>query len=137
MSMPLDADDAGGPAGRGDRRAAPRVRLDAPYTQVRLRRVPDEGGDHAATAEYLSGHAYDLSLTGTRVELDHPLAVGEEVGIELALPGDPSARVEGRGKVVRRHDPDEVGPVRMGIAFTQVDQPALEAYLKRFADHRQ
>ena len=108
--------------GGGERRRAPRVRVEAPYTHVRVRRRSDAGGD-------LDGHVYDLSRSGARVELDVSLPVGEAVKLDMELPGQPPTCVRADATVVRHHDPDEVGPTRMGIHFTETDTDALKRYL--------
>ncbi|MEX0742454.1 MAG: PilZ domain-containing protein [Phycisphaeraceae bacterium] len=105
-----------------NRRRAKRWPLDAPYTTLRVRRESDPDTE-------FDGHAYDISIGGMRFELDMALPVGEQVNLELLLPGEPVTAVQGSGTVVRQHDHEEVGPVRMAVNFTQVDRAALEAYL--------
>jgi len=104
-------------------RKHPRLRLPVGYAAVCVKR----GGQE------LYGHAYDLSLGGVRFELDTPLEPGEHVEIDLALPGRVVRTVHARGKCVRFHDEDEVGPIRMGVSFDALssdgDRMTLERYL--------
>lgn len=110
------------PSEPAERRRDPRYRLNAAYTQVRVIR---RDGAH----NKLCGHAYDLSRGGVRFEVDAPLVVGEVLDLELMLPGREQAWVGGTGTVVRRHDVDEVGPIRFGVMFTDVDRDAIDRYL--------
>lgn len=107
-----------------ERRSSPRRRLDAAYTLVRVTRSGSPG------PPTLEGHIYDISLGGVRFEVDAPLAVGEGVELELVLPGRQRTRLSGAGTVVRRHDREEVGPIRVGVMFTRVDGEALARYLR-------
>jgi len=66
----------------------------------------------------LEGHAYDVSEGGIRIELDEPLAIGEQLRIVIDLPFAGRA-VRGEGKVVWINDAcDDPGPRRMALAFT-------------------
>lgn len=72
----------------------------------------------------LEGHAYDVSVSGVRFELDAPLPVGMEVAVELHLPGlvDP---ISATARIVRVFDEhDDPGPRRMGAVFTGFATPA-------------
>jgi len=83
------------------------------------------------------GHIYDISMGGMRFELDDAVPAGAAVQVRMHLPtGEADApAINARGKVVRFHDPDELGPVRMGLAFTALagatDRKALLAFLNR------
>ena len=111
-----------------DKRRHPRYRLDAPYTFVRIR-LP--GQRHFE----LTGHAYDVSRGGLRFELDDALPAGQRIDMELTLPKLGRTPLRARGRVVRLHDPDELGPIRMGAVFTTMrssaDQRRLDRYLAR------
>jgi len=99
-----------------------RTPLPAAYTQFRLRR--------SGESEYFSeGHAYDLSEGGVRFEIDAPLPPGEIVDVELIVPGSIGAAVHATGRIARLHDPDELGPTRMAICFTSVQEPQRLARL--------
>ncbi len=97
---------------RDDRRRHERTSLPAAYTRVLVRRP-------GRSRFSLAGHAYDISAGGIRFELDKPLPVGEEVDVKLKLPGVDTP-LRAHGTVIRFHDPDEVGPVRMGLKFNRV-----------------
>ncbi len=68
-----------------NRRTHPRYRLVPMYTVVTARRTGDRSG-----LPRLTGHVYDISAGGARIELDEPLeipqAVAEVVLVILALP---------------------------------------------------
>jgi len=81
------------------------------------------------------GHLYDISMGGIRFELDEAVPAGSVVDVHLYLPTGRHGvtTIEARGQVVRYHDPEEVGPIRMGLAFTGMltagDAEALSSYL--------
>ncbi len=114
----------------GEHRAQPRLKLPPMYTHARVR--------SRGTKKYAwSGHIYDISLTGLRFELDCPLDPGAEVDVQAALPGSPSAVIQLSGHVVRYHDdPDEPGPMRMGMVFDKftrpIDRRRLHDYLLNY-----
>jgi hypothetical protein len=135
---PTPADDAS--QGGGDRlqpaeaRRSPRLRLPAMYTLVRVK--------NAGTKRYRwSGHAYDVSTTGMRFELDEPLDIGSEVELRAMLPGVDAGTFRAKGKVVRcvNDELDEgmadLGPSRMAITFTSFasdpDHNRLRGYLSQ------
>jgi hypothetical protein len=73
----------------------------------------------ALRLERLEGHAYDISESGIRFELDEPLPPGEEIAFQLELPAG-AGTVSGTGRVVRLFDElDDPGPRRMAIAITR------------------
>lgn len=111
-----------------DARTAPRLRVPAAYTLVRVKPV--------GTEQYCwSGHIYDISLTGMRFELDAPLPPGSRVEVRGMLPGHNHITFRAAGRVVRIHDDpdDEGGPSRMAMSFdrfqTAFDQRRLMDYL--------
>ena len=118
------------PATPKNRRAHERYCLPPMYTTVSARR-----GD----ATVLHGHVYDISEGGARIELDEALAPGENVTVDLALPGGPAGfRV--RGRVVWVNDEaDDPGPRRMALRFDGFgggdDRERLARYLAG-APHR-
>ncbi len=88
--------------------------LNAPYTDVIVKRLsPDKPN--------LRGHAYDISMSGTRIELDVPLEAGEFVNLELRLPNFHQRPIHITGRTIRFCSPEEFGPIRMGIMFTNFE----------------
>lgn len=88
--------------------------------------------------ERLEGHAYDLSETGVRLELDQPLEIGQQVAVHLALPGQLSG-IFANGLIVWVNDEDDdPGPRRMAIHFTdflnESDKVKLLRYVGSCAD---
>jgi hypothetical protein len=96
------------------------------YTLVRVRLVGEERYPW-------TGHIYDVSLSGMRFEIDHPLEPGTEIEVRGMLPGQATVNFRASGTVVRFHDEDEVGPIRMGMRFdhfeSELDQLRLSSYL--------
>jgi hypothetical protein len=81
----------------------------------------------------LEGHAYDVSESGVRIELDEPIQPGERVAVCLRLPGE-NSNVFAVGRVVWLHDElDDPGARRMAVRFTRfltdTDRVRLLAYL--------
>lgn len=110
-------------------RSASRVTLPAMYTVVRVR--PPGSGRYRWT-----GFAYDISSTGMRFELDESLPQGTDLEVRVMLPGSTPTHIHLTGQVVRIHDdPDEPGPVRMGMRFDDFRQTAdrdrLSGYLAK------
>jgi hypothetical protein len=111
-------------------RGASRVTLPAMYTVVRVR--PRGGQRYRWT-----GFAYDISTCGMRFELDESIPQGTDLDVRVMLPGSAPTHIHLTGQVVRMHDdPDEPGPVRMGMRFDDfrntTDRERLNGYL---ADH--
>lgn len=109
---------------RLDQRRHVRRKLDAPYTDIRVRRM----GQGFAMLE---GHAYDISLGGIRIELDDPLLAGEFVDMEVRLPKMHETPIRVAGRIVRFCDPGEVGPIRMGVMFNEFHTAEDRARLAR------
>lgn len=101
-----------------NRRRFERFRLPPMYTPIAVRPL-DEGEPD------LDGHAYDISEGGVRFEVDHAIAPGTPIAMEITLPAtleslEPERRVQAFGSVVwTDEDPDEPGPVRMAAVFTR------------------
>lgn len=111
-------------------RAAPRYKLPAMYTLVRVR--------PSGTQRYRwTGFVYDISTTGMRFELDNALSPEMKVDIRVMLPGREQVTFDATGSIVRLHDDDEYmpGPRRMGMVFDhftyQGDKHRLENYLNQ------
>ncbi|QNN24232.1 hypothetical protein HED60_18800 [Planctomycetales bacterium ZRK34] len=101
--------------------------LPAAYAGVRVRRP----GRQRFT---LRGHAYDISLGGAQIELDHTLTPGDKVDVELSLPGRRVATVLATARIIRLCGCDEPGPARMGLRFIEMaDRAALADYLNQAA----
>ena len=91
-----------------NRREHERFALSAMYTTVEAMRNAREA------SEPLTGHAYDISEGGARIELDEPLAEGEPVHLRLSLPGA-ERTIRANANVVRvLSEDDDPGPRRMG-----------------------
>jgi hypothetical protein len=110
-----------------DARQAPRLKLPAMYTLVRVKPIGDE-------RYRWTGYIYDISETGMRLELDAALELGTHVELRAMLPGSQTATVRAQGTVVRFHDDrHEPGPVRMGVVFEKFphysDRKRLSEYL--------
>lgn len=104
-----------------------RFALEPMYTEVIVQRVCDN------KMQKLSGHLYDISEVGARIELDEPLAPGEPIGLQINLPGNDET-VHASGVVIWCHDgEDDPGPRRMAVRFTRFlavdDRDRLIRYL--------
>lgn len=110
-----------------NRRAADRFAPLTGYTRVVI--APEQ-----KTAQHteFEGHAYDVSLSGLRFELDEPLKEGSSIDIELHLPGLLSS-IRSKARVVRIFDEDgDNGPRRIAATFQSFHSP-LDA--SRFTAH--
>jgi len=108
-----------------------RYKLPPAYTLVRVRQ------DGASRFSH-QGHAYDISMSGMRFELDRPMEPGTHVRIRATLPGRQHLSFEASGNIVRIHDEaDERGPMRMAIHFdnfaSAADRERLSQYLANAA----
>lgn len=81
--------------------------------------IPSEGGG----AEEIVGRTLDLSPTGMRLELAHPLPIGATVSVCFAL-GDQLVDVEG---VVRFANSSPNDMTALGLEFTDMGEAALAA----------
>lgn len=111
-----------------DTRRRNRLKVPAMYTQVRAK-LP------GAPRYTLTGHLYDVSMTGFRFEFDEPLPSGQHLEFRIQLPGTETSVIRLEGSVVRLHDEsNEPGPVRMGARIEKflwpTDQAVLEEYLQ-------
>ena len=117
--------DGSGQTG-AEARTYPRLKLPAMYTLLRVRHVGDK-------RYRWTGHIYDISASGMRFELDNPLPAGTEVEVRGMLPGQQQVTFHAAGRIVRMHDGEEVGPIRMGMSFTSfqhdIDRQRLDIYL--------
>ena len=109
-----------------EKREHPRYKLPAMYSLIRVR-IADR------QSELAQGHIYDVSRSGLRFELDHPIDPGTRVDVRAMLPGFQHASIMAHGTVVRVHDDkDEPGPVRMGL---RIDGFADVSYEARFDEY--
>lgn len=80
----------------------------------------------------MEGHAYDVSESGLKFELEQGIRVGEPLDLELHMPGAGGV-VRLTGRVVRVFDElDDPGPCRMAV---QVDSFHNEAHRARLLGH--
>lgn len=101
-----------------NRRAADRFAPKTGYSRVVVAPVQSEVKEPP-----FEGHAYDVSLSGLRFELDEPLKEGTLIDIELHLPGLLGS-IRTKGRVVRILDEDgDDGPRRMAATFQAFDSP--------------
>lgn len=115
-----------------DRRNAERFRLETALVFV----VVGAHGDTPETKGHFEGHAYDISDSGIRVELDAALPVGTPVDVSMQFPGC-GAAIRLVGTVARLFDEiDDPGPRRMGLhahAATEADARRLSRLLDQAA----
>jgi hypothetical protein len=113
---------------RIERRRHDRYKLPALYTHVLVE--PRIDGEPSQ----LSGHAYDISNAGVRIELDQPLPVGQTVHVHLQLPGGIKDVNAGANVIWVSTADDDPGPRRMALQFTAFDtagdQDQLDGYLQ-------
>jgi hypothetical protein len=130
-----------------ERRACPRLRLPAMLTSViarlqprprerprpGLRTNPRDGAATPTTPE-LHGHAYDISETGVRIELDEALPLGSRVNVSVNLPWA-GPQVHANAKVVWVNDAeDDPGPRRMALQFHRPAGRIVSQGLAEFID---
>ncbi len=97
-----------------NRRQEQRYGLVPGYCSVAVRRLD--------CGEVMHGHAYDISVTGIRVELDERLTPGEQVQLWIDF-GD--TRITTRSRVVWQFDAaDDPGPLRLALDFGEAISPA-------------
>lgn len=112
------------PALASDRRTADRFGPPVGCARVVVRTDGSYSPHPDVDTRLLEGHAYDISVSGIRFEVDSPLPAGMAISVEIHLPGlvDP---VCASARVVRVFDEDDdPGPRRMGAVFTAFASPA-------------
>ncbi len=112
-----------------DRRRHERFSLRPMYTWIALRTPADADFIH-------EGHAYDISESGLRFELDHPVAPGTPVDLRIDIPAPADTRPEDREVRVRATivwlgDDEEPGPARLAAVFHGFATPADRERLLR------
>jgi len=98
-----------------NRRARQRFALAPMLSPVSIQRVRE------GRMEWITGHAYDISESGMRIEVDGPVAPGDRMNISFSLPGHAT---DSQGSVtalceaiwVNDADDDPVSP-RAGVRF--------------------
>lgn len=109
-----------------DKRQWERFQLEPMYTSVTVR--------HGAGLKLCEteGHAYDISASGIRFELDDALPAGTPVAIEVKLPAiDESISVS--GTIVWQHDADDDPAARrMAVRFERFAGPDDRTRLYRY-----
>lgn len=113
--------------GQPERRLHARFSLAPMYSDVTVQRVENLSTDR------LSGHAYDISESGVRIELDEALEVGQGVALQLSLPGQDTPMFVAADVVWVNDELDDPGPRRMALRFTdfliETERDRLLAYL--------
>jgi hypothetical protein len=109
-----------------NRRKHERFALNPMYTSI-------EVCDTRKKTPSRTGHIYDISEAGARIELDEAVKPGRSLRLRLDLPGAGQA-IEVRGAVVRvNDDQDDPGPRRIALQFgefaTDADHERLVRYL--------
>lgn len=108
-----------------DLRKHPRLRLAPMYTSVTVRRAD------RMRLQALEGHAYDVSASGVRIEIDETLDLAEDVALDLTLPGE-AEPISAQGRVVWIMDAeDDPAARRLAIHFTRFGKPSDRARLLR------
>lgn len=106
-----------------NRRRCERFALPPMYTTITVWVGGDPGPLH--------GHAYDISESGVRFELDERLKPGSQVSLAISLPGQVEP-VSARGRIIWCFDADDdPGPARMAV---ELDGFADEANHERLMD---
>ena len=115
---------------RRDQRQHPRIKVPAMYTLVRARVL--------GSSKYTwTGHIYDVSVGGMRFELDMPIEPGTQLELRGMLPGSGHTTFRAIGRVVRIHsEPNEMGPVILGLQFESFQSPMDRHRLAQYIDHR-
>ena len=110
---------------RLNRREHERMRLNHMYTSVIVE--PKFTIRHS-----MLGHAYDISDSGIRIELDEPLEVGQSVTLHLDLPGAGDDILADADVAWVNDEHDDPGPRRMALRFTQFHSPRDHRRLTNF-----
>ncbi len=101
-----------------ERRRFPRYLLPSMYTGVEVRPLDSDKFQW-------QGHAYDISESGMRFEVDEPIDPGTQIAVRIDLPGSQSLAISERRPVyaladvvwVEQEDVEARGPVRMACSF--------------------
>ena len=110
-----------------ERRLHERFTLAPMYTDVTVQCVENLSIDR------FEGHAYDISESGVRIELDVALEIGQGVALHLSLPGQDTPMFVAADVVWVNDELDDPGPRRMALRFTdfivETERARLLAYL--------
>ena len=117
-----------------ERRQHERFSLAPMYSEVTVQRVEN------LSINRLGGHAYDISESGVRIELDEALEVGQGVALHMSLPGQDTPMFVAADVVWVNDEVDDPGPRRMALRFTdflmETERDRLLAYLANTASKR-
>ncbi len=109
----------------------------------RMKLSPMHSPETVQNTQYLSlthleGHAYDISETGVRLELDEAVKVGSSLSLQLELPGQATGMFVAGEVVWINDEEDDPGPRRMALRFTDFpsegDRTRLQIFLGRLPD---
>ena len=92
-----------------ERRLHERFTLAPMYTDVTVQCVENLSIDR------FEGHAYDISESGVRIELDVALEIGQGVALHLSLPGQDTPMFVAADVVWVNDELDDPGPRRMAL----------------------
>ncbi|MCZ6836663.1 MAG: PilZ domain-containing protein [Planctomycetota bacterium] len=110
-----------------ERRISPRIKLSPMHSPVTVQNTQDFSLTH------LEGHAYDISETGVRLELDEAVKVGSSLSLLLELPGQATGMFVAGEVVWINDEEDDPGPRRMALRFTDFpsegDRTRLQIFL--------
>ena len=117
-----------------ERRQHERFSLAPMYSDVTVQGVENLSIDR------LGGHAYDISESGVRIELDEAIEVGQGVALHMSLPGQDTPMFVAADVVWVNDELDDPGPRRMALRFTDflidTERQRLRAYLAHTASKR-
>jgi len=125
LVQPVTDAEAPDAAAGSDRRGHPRRAVSAMYSLVEAKPVGGPGLP-------CSGHVYDVSLGGARLELDDPVTPGTALELALHLPSE-LRPIRALGTVTRVYDADD-DPVcrRAGVRFERFHDASDELRLRRY-----
>lgn len=108
-----------------ERRRHPRFNLAPMYSAVTAQRQGN-------AARAVTGHAYNISEGGVRLEIEGKFRVGDHLHLNLTLPGE-MTDIHASGKIVwsARGD-DDPAARRVAVRFERFDSWADKARLMRF-----
>ncbi len=121
--------------GQPERRLHERFSLAPMYSDVTVQRVENLSIDR------LAGHAYDISESGVRIELDEALEVGQGVALHLSLPGQDTPMFVAADVVWVNDELDDPVCRRMALGFSDflfdTERERLQAFLSNTASMRE
>ena len=116
-----------------NRRQFERQPVCAMYSEISVRPVGGETGENPEEAR--CGHVYDISEGGLRLELDEAMEMGEQLAVDVRLPGEDGSWGMTAAVVWVNDEIDDPGPRRMALEFSgfssEQDHRRLVQYLGR------